>query len=786
MNRRREMTIVWAGLLGWLAIVPGYGQEQVPTLPGHAGPLKVYIGLQDAALRQSPDETSRVMQRADYLDLFYVAGRDVTGEYYLLATADADGLELIRRAGWLARRDCLEMVHDRPLECLRHPQTGIYSKAMLVNRLDASQGVAGLQRPVEFLDRPDAHGESRTQRALFDIYYIFAERSGHVLLGREPRVNRDTQREAFLLGWVPLERVCRWNTREALEFNKANLEQRRQRPSLIFETREDLRRYTDFSPETPYIAKEDLSVREWRYYQPRFPLLDDEDFDHQGRPYQGWVRFFKIGAIGDVWMEGEDGLQMAVTARQVEVARQRVRELREQASIIQICFVIDATFSMNRWFPAVAESVRSIIDSIQSRVYTEEVSPAVQISLNFYRDPGEGPRQFEGNPFLGASAALAILEQQMPLGGHDTYELVFAGICRSLEAHPFSPEATKILVLIGDDGNDPEDREYTRERVTQALLAAGDSSPVGFCALAVGGGDLRAQEQRSLFERQTREIAEQLAVAERARYQDRLDQFDRATRQALEDLAGQVVVTDDPEAVVAAILGRFEVALAEMSWQRRRLDALESGAPWNDQPVDTDVGEELDQEMLRTYGVIWQERMRQLVRREGLEPLELAQQGVQLFSEGWIADVDPLAPARPDGQRVPQIRHRVLMHRSELRRLVVLLDLLIQNWNEDAIEQTWRTALATIVDPNVQVPLRATPAELLKMHLGIKAKEGILAVPLERFAQSAADRAELRRTLIQKHNDLLDVLEERHARYWWGDERRGDDLRAWIGRELLP
>lgn len=791
----RTSALVLAPLLAAVAMATGFTQDQVPKLSGKDGPLKVYVTARGAPLRERPDGSSTVLASADYLAPYYVAAEDASRAYYLLATADPDSLLIGRKVGWAARRHCVETVVDKPLECLRHPDTKIYRKAMLVNRLvprkDAatslapSRDAADLQRPVDFLDRPDPQGESHAQRRLFDIYYVFAEDSEHLLLGQEPRVDRDAQRRQVLLGWVPSQRVCLWNTREAVEFNKSNLEQRRSHPCLIFESLGDMRAYTDFRPETPYLAKEDLTVTDWKYFQARFPLLDDQDSDHQGKPYRG-VNLFKIGAIGDVWIEGEEGLRVAVTARQAEQLRQRVRDLRDQASNIQICFVVDATFSMDRWFPAVARSVRSIIDGVQTRARTDEISPQVNISFNFYRDRGEDRRQFQSNPYLGASESLTIFEKQQPLGGHLPYELVFAGICRSLHDHPFLPGATKVLVLIGDDGNRPDDPEYTLDGVCTALIQAGRLSPVGFCALAVGGDDQRAIDQRSLFEQQAGEIARRLAEEERKRIQKGGVKLDEQTQRAIEELVGQVVVTGDMDAVVAAIHRRFEVAVAEMNFQRKQLEALETGSVPNEEIAGLAGQSGVSTEMLKTFGVIWQQRMRDRVRQEGLEPLELARQGVQLFSEGWVAETDPLVPSRADGQRVPQIRHMVFMQKSELRRLVVLLDMLLHHWDDGAIDQTWKTALASVVDPKVQVRMDATPAELLQMHLGIKAKEGILAVPLERFAQSAADRAKLKETLKRKHGELLDVLDERKGKSWWGDERRGDDLRAWIGRELLP
>jgi hypothetical protein len=153
----------------------------------------------------------------------------------------------------------------------------------------------------------------------------------------------------------------------------------------------------------------------------------------------------------------------------------------------------------------------------------------------------------------------------------------------------------------------------------------------------------------------------------------------------------------------------------------------------------------------------------------------------------------------------PPIRHSVLVDKGELRRLAVILDVVLQNWDQKRLEVSWRQALDTITGGEVEIQKARSPAELIRLSLGIQLREGLLGLDFRDLSRVDAVRlANLRRYLAHKRDCIEDILEEQVAdyilmrqhgqevwqrrqplpqRYWWGERSLPW---AWIDRELLP
>src|SRR3989339_658362 len=219
-------------LLVFLTVQPALGQtemrfpqdvrpDRVPKnlsdTPNQA--LKCFLNQEGAPFYSDPS-LSQELAKGRFLDAYHIAGKDADGRSWFLVTAaselDYPDLPVRQWHGWVRREHCLVYTGYGP-EGLKDPYTHIHRKAMLVNRLGGSGGSTALSPLVSFVDRPNAQGVERRRRALFDIYYVFAEMPEYLLLGTEPRVERAGSQEDVLLGWVPKGRACVWNTREAVE-----------------------------------------------------------------------------------------------------------------------------------------------------------------------------------------------------------------------------------------------------------------------------------------------------------------------------------------------------------------------------------------------------------------------------------------------------------------------------------------------------------------------------------------------------------------------------------------
>lgn len=844
--------LVFLGLLFWVPASPaqsiwfrtGAEPQKLPADPlkESAEPRRCFITWARTPILANPSNNDSLLRYSKYLEdntltcVADIVPQNGTTFWLLVEPLEPQNITVgaaIRNVvGWVDSRCCKGFLTNH-LEGDRDRKTRIHKKCMLINSLTAVRIAADLKKSISFYDRPDAAKRQRAQLPLFHILYVYDEALGHLLLGLEPETpleaNGRTAQER-LLGWVPELRVCRWNTREAIEFNKKDIRQRTQ-GAAIFATRLDLEKYLRLKPtyhqlqqgkfSPPPLALEDLSVKTWPYDQPRFPIVSDEDEQYQGRFFEklGGYRIWKVGVIGDVY--DREGTTIILSGPKLQELKEQAEKLQEQIATVQIIFVINASFGMDRYIEAAHEAVRSILETVQNLGEGNLRPRKVEFSVNFYRDRVDGPRGvFEGHPFTeNPSEVLRYLQPYdkitnpagvIAFGGGTPPDAVFLGLSRSLQDDKgrckFRPNTTKLLILIGSGRNNPQDKEYTQEKVCQQLLEAGDTSPVTFHAVAVGDQNVK---DYALFQEDARQLAHRLHKHHNDWLQKKFAAPDgtipEALKAAMNQLSGEVFVSTDAREVAGAIRRRFELAMTEIKFKSTQLANLRDGIVPKDLPK-ADLDFLKNAQAASSYGVLWQQQVMDQIKSQGLDKLVLAREGVQLFNTGWLCERAPLERV-PAGRQFPPptIQHSVLVDKGELRRLAVILDVVLQNWDQKRLEVSWRQALDTITGGEVEIQKARSPADLIRLSLGIQLREGLLGLDFRELSRVDAVRlAKLRRYLTHKRDRIEDILEEQGAdyiltqqngrevwqrrqphpqRYWWGERNLP---RAWIDRELLP
>jgi len=749
---------------------------------------------------------------------FVAANKNIDGqEFYLLVEKSNDNDSVKDVFGWISKK-YISLYFGIDLRAKKNPESNIHRKCMLINTLEKAREVKDLQEMTGFFDRPDQDGVKRTQRALFEIYYIFDETDSHVLLGTQSSTDGDFKKN--ILGWVKKERICPWNTREALEFNKNDISERTV-PARIFSTQDNLKAYLNLQfnlgEKSPNVlAEEDLTVKSWKEFQMRYPLVSDQDDGFQGfveKVGNFSTKIYKIGFIGDVY--GENRQEVVLKASEVSILQRQVQELKDQMSTIQIIFCIDATFGMDSWFKTGSKAVKDIINGVQN-IGEGIIKPKVEFSVNFYRDKEDGDLVFEGNKFTDKSIhVLDLLEKQRATGGGKPLDAVFSGIVKSLEPDlpakmrsKYKPNSIKLFILIGDDGNDPLDNEFNEEVIAKALYEAAGNQPIGFYAISVGDQGVPAYEA---FSNQTREISRLLVDKEKERLlkKNKNKMLSDEDEKALINVSGISVVSKDSEKVVSLINDRFKLAVKEMQKKTQMLINLQTG----DNYVEIDK----DDPSATSYGVIWQKQMIEMIEKNNLQALDLAKNGIQLFQTGWIAEQDPSEFKDKKGARFLSVQHMVLMNKDELRGLTTSLENLTKKWSPRTLESSWRESLDKLTSgevSNLQKEQADTPAKLMQLYSGIKVQneDGLLTYSFDELNKKTA--LELQKTkerLEEKINKLIDIIDEKEftyvktekegrvflkrkdpvgkdKKYWWGsfqdDQLR--DQRAWIERTSFP
>jgi len=205
--------------------------------------------------------------------------------------------------GWLPEEQIAPFAaRDGVPQAQRDEAVPVHRKCLLVGEPGAAQA--------PFTDRPDGRGKPVSPRAFPAIYYVYKETETHLFVGDQPAARYADA----LVGWVPRRRVCRWDTRDAVEFNRRDA---RLRPAALFQSKADAAAYlacaappsaADLGPGGAFaprpLALEDLAAPAWKHFRPRMPLVSG-DAEAQGSKPNVEQRICQIAFVDDGALGGD-------------------------------------------------------------------------------------------------------------------------------------------------------------------------------------------------------------------------------------------------------------------------------------------------------------------------------------------------------------------------------------------------------------------------------------------------------------------------------------------------
>jgi len=458
--------------------------------------------FRDAGLSQPHDA------RAGYLEEFVSVWHDDLA-VLLARRASSNATEASEIVGYARRADLLGS-YKKAYRCLKAPN-GVQRKALVVHQW--KQGSEQYEQAV-LRDRPADDGAETERLKLYEITYIFAQRDtdpkdpskGWSLVGRRPYMTVEVVRERETLrGWISNKRVFAWDSREAVEYNKdAEAVERRadeEKPVALFLTEGDAR-------EGKAAMKEDLAERNtWKYYQQRFPIIQEKSFQIHGCDYM------KIGAIGDS-VAGRE-----LVPRQLEDdIRQHIEMLDKNVKGLDVLFVIDATGSMGQFYESIKNSIDGIKASIESKVQQQPIRYAVTHYRDYTeeKDPDSFVTSFRD--FVDSATFSTYFDKTSPnyvpsRGGHDAPPTFFAldtavkSVTWGVDRETRLPTAMRIVILIGDMGNDDVDaRGLSLDHVIKTM----QEHRCAFYAIEATPG--RDHPKIKLFNEQAKQLCEILKM----------------------------------------------------------------------------------------------------------------------------------------------------------------------------------------------------------------------------------------------------------------------------------
>ena len=599
---------------------------------------------------------------ASYTEEFFELWRDP--EVVLLAkSTDKKSGKATSVSGYARQADLLAS-RSYAYMCLKTP-SGVERKALVVHQWRG--GTEGLKEaPLLNAPRPDA--KQLGVLRLYEILYIQAfhpapgqdssaqpDPDGYCLVSSSPYCVSEGEEIDKFRGWLPNNRVFVWDHREAVEFNKdgeaLSWRAAEQKPIEIFGNLDDAQSGQEFE------FREDTATGQWPHYQQRFPIIDR----HVG---EDEIEYLEIGVIGDSY-SGERKLtagREALIQQQIETLKQGIREL-------DVLIVIDATGSMGKFFASIGETV----EKIQNAIGATSVN-SVKYGALFYRDYTE-----EQNPDSWIHFYLQLrnpeefrkeVSEMKSAGGADNPP-TFYGLHTALNLITWRKNSTRMVVLIGDMGNEvPDKRNYDLDMVVEEL----EKWNCSFFAIQTqpGTNDDRAHR----FDSQAMEIAKRL------------------------NMPFQEVLTPVRTDLSQALTKNFSIASTEVAVLEAILQNMRQGGSVDDATeevlrkygIDEDGGTVVGGNPNESpWGVFIGDRVLKRADEVGIDTDLLLNSRIQKFAFGHCAVQRP-------GEPYPQLKTRVFMSKADLGTVVNAFERLrhetLTNQNVDLM---WRAIVNALL-----------------------------------------------------------------------------------------
>jgi len=716
---------------------------------------------------------------ADPLDYMHVCGVAYEGDAHLLITDEVNGN--IRHLGWVRKAYCVET----PQALMTKPDM-IYRKALLVNTIDSLKKGVDAHQPVPVSLAPFTDAPVLEPLRLFNIFFVYADTApsrtdeGYVLLGTQASFDMkkattveggDKYVRNIVLGWVPKARMCPWDTHQALEWDvpstKAGAPARRKAPVKFYGSAQDaidiLHGKTTRADNTP--IKEgftepdfvDGSARELLYNQMRFPILrpDPNEFDQAKLPnVRG--KLYKVGCVGSYY--DENG-KVVADEEQIQRLRDKIARVKEQVDIVEVLFVLDGTDSMTEYIKAARDAVKRITDSVRKD------GRKVRIAMSYYRDVSpEEKRKKEPDPVkLDQSVETSELvdvndreamkkfiedsKYHRTEESGDACEQMFHGLKRSIEKAGFNKDkyARKIVVLIGDCGDEADNKGHEAEIVAKLIPTQTDSMgrkrlvgmPIEFVALQVCEVD-QAKEHKDA----------------KTKFRSQVETIQKLYAKTIEEVGlkdlepARYVNQLQTEQVIASILERFKVLDKRAVETAIELDSIGRGQ-W------------------LKFGPL----MEQLFEAERVDPKVikvLKTKGGQAFQVGYVW--------AEDEAKIRQIRLKYLVAHKDLVEITRALTNLKNKWEDKEEDKDTEKLATALVGGALGEDGKKMSFVTARTKLkGLDMRSWLLTYTTENLAYSKEVEEEMSRVL--KKNELLRyIMDDKTIKFEAWDDTKTSKL----------
>lgn len=662
------------------------------TLKKNGDVVHVHNIFEGASIYSKNSGNSTVIRSAAWLENFVILKKgDKTNKKTGIRWINVGKLISLNEAdevGWMMADDLL--LKQRALK-----DEGIFRKAMVITRWDqVSESITGATRRRAPTDNDNnIEGQELT---LSEIYYVFDEREdfesdyNYYLLGADPAIMDPSNAENSILGWVNDNNLFPWDTRQAAEYDKSSLPRS---PAKLFETKEDVESLIinrDIN-QVSVLATEDILKTDIKPEDPRFPILTEEEDEVTGQ------KLWNIGFVGDQIV---GGTQVKSTIDHTEI--QKIKEFTLQ-NPVDVMFVFDGSGSMAAFKDAVTNAVQEIQNGITQHWlenYPGEAKAKARFSVTMYRDYSE-TTHFKREPFTEQSQVVRSFIESHDFKGGREQPAVYNGIAQTLTASSpeFDPSSIRILILIGDMGNNgvnhtlPDVKGHTISSIAKHL----EDNDCDFHAIHVidtnietWPNDLNRSPYQS-FEDQSKSIIMNFPDY-RAGYHKLI---------YAQDIKDQVV-----QQIIESLDQRYGASkvMKDVATGIRRIGSGDLS------------------------GTILEQRAIDIMERNGINPDDFVSQNVTPFGFSWVTTEDLDSKKR-------LFKPVILMDKEEVERLISLLGQMVSvSYNN--VKSAWTAALESETGEDISAD--SSPAAVIEKHLGIPVKAGLLQMSINEISTQPA------------------------------------------------
>ena len=790
---------------------------QEPSHLGRNSPAGVNSGLVwtvysdriDNPTYADPDSTSLQKEWLPFVQPLYVLEEGgVDGDYlHVVHDPHLTAFELSgyhTDYGWIHKSKVVLWEHSLVVERSR-----INRKALVLNTVDTFMGddvVAGQQ--VQFQSAPKIGAPFTGERAnLLSFWYVHKtvgdDRTGYALLGRHPSLRERTVGHT-IAGWVPLNRLVRWDTRVAIEPNWHESAIRKRRAGR------DARFFADLA-----------SAREYgqgRVPDARYTLWASDPL--QDRPVGEWMRFPVLSPVADSSNIVAAGVMgRIVTSRgtsldpaSIALLTRRIDLLVTRARRINIVFVIDGSLSTRGHLRPIARglarSIRQLKEQDSHRSNSErnryrfgalvyrdwpEVAYGKLIELNVLTDDGASVLKF-----------LSEMES-FHRDDRDPGQALFYGMDQALRWSGFSPQETNAIVLVGGAGNHRRTaKEYPDDATAQVrpegIVDLLSNLNCHLFAMQVRGTSKADKATRDDFLAQARKIM--LGAAWRKVAELRQAYGAEVCPDPVIDHRGPVmslrgatsggwILSSDGDLAPSpeVVSERVTQFVAHLGDRTQELVRLLSGIATGRVPGDSQDGVDLSGDFATQFsdfepGILDVLRLCG-VPRDRIEDI-LTTEKFLLYTRGYT-------PTHVEGQAEPLFRPVLLVDRTELYRMLTRLDDLTRAASSSAARQSLKDAWVQMLrvflgDIDREELEGMTIEEINNLIWGIPYASPLLRGMLLRDIHSRIrlpdDRfSEVLHLITEKRDSLAAIFQTDQYRYSF---RSGESTYYWLPTDVIP